>query len=591
MEGSSAKLSSAAAGQTLALGRGLVSVLREHAQRDRYARAQEEAMRSAVPSIAWAVLLIVSAYIGVQLWLRPSQVWAVWPAYGLQLLAPLAVLAGVRTRMWERHAETLFVVGEFVFTAALVSQVLSRETAIAGIAGFVAVKVMATALFVPWRARRQYASVAFTLALYGLGLVLAPHFADEPRKLHLVAVPAVAGILSVLGVAQAARLRETLLHEAADRDLAVKRLETVLDRMPVGCIISDAELRYVYWNKAAENIFGYSSDEVLGKSAVEVVTPPHLRNLSVRGFEELAQGRNTTVGPMRLENITKDGRTIICEWNAVALTDPDGAFVGMLSMCQDVTEQHRTEQARRELVGQLQEADRMRAAFVATLSHELRSPLNVILGYHELLHEGVFGTLSTAQLEVLDRIGQAARQLLELVTSTLEVSRIQAGRAALNLRLLQPLGLMEQIRSETLELQQKDGVSVEWDLSERLPPVYTDEAKLKVIVKNLLSNALKYTEAGTVKISARAVERGIEIAVSDTGPGIPEDLLPHIFEPFRRGEVDSKKSGAGLGLYLVRFFADLIGAQITVQSTVGQGSTFSVLLPIQPPGILVEPSG
>ncbi|MCX8071558.1 MAG: PAS domain-containing sensor histidine kinase [Candidatus Binatia bacterium] len=588
MQGPLGRATVAAAGQTLALGRGLVAALRGEGAAERYAQAQASAMQSAVPSIARAVLVIMCGYVVAQLWFRPAQVWAAWPAYVVQIATAALLLVGMRST-WLRHrAETAFAVGEFAFTTSLVLQLLSPETAPAGIAGFIAIKLMATALFVPWRARRQYLSVAYTLAIYGLALAAAPHLANEDKKLHLVAVPVIAGLLSALGTARAVGLRRTLLDQTAERETAVARLQLVLDSMPVGCIISDASLRYVYWNRAAEDIFGYKVDEVVGKSAVDVITPPHLRELSVRGFEELAR-EDHMLGPMRLENVTKDGRTIVCEWSAVALRNPDGSFGGMLSMCQDVTEKHRDEEARRELIAQLQESDRVRAAFVATLSHELRSPINVILGYHDLLLEGVFGPISSEQREVIDRVGQAARQLLELVTSTLEVSRVQAGRSALNLQLIHPAALLEQIRLETREMQEKEGVEVQWQVPEGLPPIYSDAAKLKVIVRNLLSNALKYTDEGVVRIRAGEATRGLEIEVSDTGYGIPPDALPHIFEPFRQFHTHTGSAGAGLGLYLVRLFADLIGAQLSVQSEVGKGTTFTVSIPLQPPGTLVRP--
>ena len=576
-----------AAGQTLALARGLLGAAGGGDASERYRQALAEAMRLSIRPVAQAVLAIMAGYILVQLWFRPAQVLAVWPAYAVQVLTPALLLLAMRYPRLQARPLEVFFAAESAFTTALVLQVLSPETAIAGIAGFLAVKMMATTVFVPWRARMQYASVAYDLVLYAIALTFAPHFADEPRKLHLLAVPAVGGLLSVLGTARAERLRSALLEQTAEREAAVARLQLLLDRMPVGCIISDKNLRYVYWNRAAEQIFGYRAEEVIGQSAVEVITPPHLRELSRRGFEELMQ--RDYAGPLRLENVTKDGRTIVCEWNATALRNPDGSFAGMLSMCHDVTAQHHEEETRRRLLAELQEIDRMRAVFVATLSHELRSPINVILGYYDLLLEGVFGPLSPPQQEVVERIGHSARQLLELVTSTLEVSRSEAGRSALHLTMVDPASLLEEIRTETLEMQNKPGVTVRWHAEPALPLVYTDAAKLKVIVKNLLSNALKYTENGSVEISVNRVDKGIAIRVADTGMGIPSEALPHIFEPFRRLHPEHQAGGAGLGLYLVRLFADLLGARVSVASEVGKGSTFTVWVPMQPPGTLLQP--
>lgn len=584
-----ARASVAAAGQTSALACGLVAIGAAPDSAGRYAQAQAEAIRLAAPVIAWTVMAIVLAYVVAQLWFRPTEVYAVWPAYVVQLLAPAFFLLAMRFAPVQSHVETAFLAADVAFTTALALQILSPETAVSGIAGFLAVKVMATALFVPWRARHQYASVAYALGVYIVALWFSPHVQHEPHRLHLYAIPAVAALLSALGTARAARLRQTLLEQTAERETAVGRLQLVLDRMPVGCIVTDAAMRYTYWNKAAERIFGHRQEEVLGKSAVEVITPPHLREWSRRGLTELAS--RDASGPMRLENITKDGRTIVCEWSAAALRNPDGSLAGTLSMCQDVTAEHQEQEARRKVLAELQEMDRMRAAFVATLSHELRSPINVILGYYDLLLEGVFGPVSHPQREVLGRIGQAAQQLMELVTSTLEVSRAEAGRAVLNLQMVHVQALLEEVRAETLEIQGKAGVAVHWEATGSLPVLYTDPAKLKVIVKNLLSNALKYTERGSVRVMATDSDKGVEIHVADTGLGIPADALPHIFEPFRQFHPQTKETagGTGLGLYLVRLFAELIGAEVTVTSEVGKGSTFIVKVPLQPPGTVVKP--
>ena len=258
-------------------------------------------------------------------------------------------------------------------------------------------------------------------------------------------------------------------------------------------------------------------------------------------------------------------------------------------MCQDVTERYRDEEERRKALEKLQEIDQLRSDFVATMAHELRTPLNVLLGYAALLTDHTFGPLRPEQKEVIERMGQSARELLELVNSALDVSRLEAGQTPVRLQVVQPQELLQQIREETRELQEKDRVRVEWEIEPDLPPLYTDATKLKVILKNLLSNAVKYTDEGTVRVQARRRYPGVEIVVADTGRGIPEEELPHIFRPFHqvRAKPLDEPPGAGLGLYLVQRFSELLGAKIQVNSKLGEGSTFTVWLPTQPPGVLL----
>jgi signal transduction histidine kinase len=230
---------------------------------------------------------------------------------------------------------------------------------------------------------------------------------------------------------------------------------------------------------------------------------------------------------------------------------------------------------------ELEQSNRLKSDFVATMSHELRTPLNIILGYADLLREGEFGSLPREQGEVVRRIETSARDLLEMVNATLDLSRLERGLAPLD---VEPIALgawLEELGHTLGPLGLKAGVPLHLELAPGLPTLHTDPVKLKVIVRNLLGNAFKFTARGTVTLSARPHPAGVEIAVSDTGAGIPPDLLSLIFEPFRQGgEVNTAHvPGVGLGLYIVRKLLDLLHGSIAVESTVGEGSTFRIRLP------------
>jgi signal transduction histidine kinase len=234
------------------------------------------------------------------------------------------------------------------------------------------------------------------------------------------------------------------------------------------------------------------------------------------------------------------------------------------------------------IVEELDAANRLKSEFVAMMSHELRTPLNAIIGYGDLLLEGAFGELSDEQGEVLGRQQRASRDLLRLIADILDLSRLESGRATLRVEPIAPAHLFEEVDAETRHLQRPHEVAVHFAAEPDLPRLLTDGAKLKVVLKNLLGNALKFTERGSIEVRARACDAaGIEIAVADTGIGIPDEHVGAIFEPFRQVQAATPhgQGGVGLGLYIVRRVVEILGGSVTVESAVGKGSRFRVWLP------------
>jgi PAS domain S-box-containing protein len=235
----------------------------------------------------------------------------------------------------------------------------------------------------------------------------------------------------------------------------------------------------------------------------------------------------------------------------------------------------------------LARANRLKSEFVATMSHELRTPLNIILGYTELLANRHFGPLTADQSHVLARVERSGNELLALINATLDLSRLEAGRLPVDLSRVQFDALIGEIDGEMRDLlRDKPQLSLRWELAPDLPALHTDAAKLKLILKNLVNNAIKFTECGAVVVRAGAVGEGIECVVSDTGIGIPADALPAIFEAFRQvdGSMTRRHDGVGLGLHVVQRLIDLLRGTVSVQSTVGVGSAFRLWLPAaQPP--------
>jgi signal transduction histidine kinase len=238
------------------------------------------------------------------------------------------------------------------------------------------------------------------------------------------------------------------------------------------------------------------------------------------------------------------------------------------------------EDARSRLLAQLEEANRVKSEFVSTMSHELRTPLNVIMGYTDMLGDPECPDPSFA----LARIRHANRELLELIEATLDLNRLESGRDDPNLEDVQLAELWQDLASEYAAVSHGTPLALEWKDVNGIV-LRTDRRKLKIIVKNLVGNALKFTRHGAVTVAAEQQGASCAIMVHDTGIGIPPDALPHIFEMFRQADSSDRRSygGVGLGLHIVQRLCLQLGAQVRVSSRVGQGSEFTVELPIVGP--------
>ncbi|HVN87253.1 MAG TPA: ATP-binding protein [Candidatus Binatia bacterium] len=233
------------------------------------------------------------------------------------------------------------------------------------------------------------------------------------------------------------------------------------------------------------------------------------------------------------------------------------------------------------LLDQLNRANQLKTEFMATMSHELRTPLNVILGYTGLMLDGEMGETTARQTESLQCVNDHAHQLLDLINATLDVSRLESGEVPLDLQDVGLDDLIAAVESRTVELRRKPNVRFVSDLPRERVMLHTDVGKLKVVLSNLISNALKFTTAGTVGLLVTADDDCVEFAVSDTGIGIDPAARAHIFEPFRQADssIGAQYGGVGLGLYIVTRLVAALRGTITVQSAVGQGSTFCVRVP------------
>lgn len=234
------------------------------------------------------------------------------------------------------------------------------------------------------------------------------------------------------------------------------------------------------------------------------------------------------------------------------------------------------------LVEESERANRLKSEFVATMSHELRTPLNVVIGYNELLLDGAYGDLDGEQRQPLARADKAARELSDMIDAILDLNRLDRPQVPLHLEPVSVADLVEEVIGEDRNLPDKPALRVVREIDFDLPKVRSDRVKLKMIVKNLFGNAVKFTEQGAITVAVRTVHPGVEIRVSDTGIGIPREAQAWVFDPFRQvdGTDTRRYGGLGLGLYIVRRFVDVLGGTVALESDAGAGATFRVWIPL-----------
>jgi signal transduction histidine kinase len=239
----------------------------------------------------------------------------------------------------------------------------------------------------------------------------------------------------------------------------------------------------------------------------------------------------------------------------------------------------------REMTRQLSELDKLKAEFVSVASHELKTPINVMIGYLQLLDEGVYGPLTEQQIEVHKTIASQADTLLRLVKRLLDISRFEAGGSRLEVRAIKLTNLANDLERAFHVLARQRGIKFSvWSGSGLPEDVYWDLDRIHEVLGNLLSNAFKFTpRGGTVSLNFENADPGVRIVVHDTGAGIPKDQLPRIFDKFYQADNQraAGAAGTGLGLAIAKQIVDAHGGTITCDSTPGVGTTFTITLPMR----------
>jgi PAS domain S-box-containing protein len=337
------------------------------------------------------------------------------------------------------------------------------------------------------------------------------------------------------------------------------------------------------WNKGAQRIKGYTASEIIGRHFSTFYPPEDIA--SDKPARELKIAVRT--GKFEEEGIRlrKDGSVFWASVVITAVRDENGTLVGFAKVTRDLTERRAAQEraiadARR--LAKAEAANSAKGEFLAAMSHELRTPLNAIGGYTELLSLGLGGPVNSEQLDYLDRIRRSQQHLLGIISDLLNYSRIEAGHINYD---LVPIPLHKVIESvipmvETAAAAKAIRLRVVPSTGECLAT--GDRARVDQIILNILSNAIKYTSTGgSITVVCTVTADVASIAVTDTGRGVPKEKLEAIFEPFVQlgRSLSSAHEGMGLGLSISRDLARAMNGDLLVTSRVGEGSTFSLILP------------
>lgn len=359
-------------------------------------------------------------------------------------------------------------------------------------------------------------------------------------------------------------------------------LQTLMDAIPAPIFYKDAELIYRGCNAAFIEFIGLPRERIIGQS-VYGISPPELAAVYHQADKELLQKGGVQIYDADVRYA--DGTTHTVEFRKSVFRDAEtGAAAGMIGVMLDVTALRSAEAHLLEARDRAEAANRSKSLFLANVSHELRTPLNAILGFSQVIHDEVLGPVNNRRY--VDYAGDIVRSggyLLRLIDNILDLSQVEADRSELDITSVDLAALVEECVSDIrIGVGAGTAISLVSEVASDTPSIETDGAKLRQILLNLVTNAVKYNSVGgTCVISADTGAGFIDIRVRDDGIGISPDELSTVFTPFQRASTRSERppESFGLGLPLSKTLAERLGGTLTIDSEVGVGTTATISLP------------
>ena len=398
--------------------------------------------------------------------------------------------------------------------------------------------------------------VSETYALTLMGIIVAvtiPLLIVNALRMNRVTVSNIS--LRIDAMAQEKKLRDSQ-----------QRLSMHLQRTPLAVIEWNTDFEVTEWNEAAHKIFGYSREEALGNNGIELLVPEHMNDRIGKIRQQLISNEGGLYSIN--ENVTKDGQIILCEWFNTPLVGEDGEVIGIASLAQDVTERVHIDQMKRD--------------FVSVVSHELRTPLTAIRGALGLILGGATGKAPPKMNELIRIADYNTQRLLRIINDILDIDKIESGVIEYVFDNIPVMELVDKAVTNNSGYAQQYDVTLK--VTERLDDacINADSNRLMQVLDNLVSNAIKFSPKGeTVELNATRHKGNIRIAVSDHGPGIPEDFQDKLFDKFTQADFSNTRgtSGAGLGLNIAKAVIDHHDGQIDFHTEKNVGTTFFFDLP------------
>ncbi len=406
---------------------------------------------------------------------------------------------------------------------------------------------------------------------------------------------------------QVQRVRQAEQKATGERD----RLNLILENVADPILVTNERSNIILMNEQAERLFQIGQPDTRSRRELQAVRGNDTKFTSfISEFTLLdADSRRERMALVQPAN----GAELPVEVVSGKIKNERGEPIAIVSVFHDLTKEveiERLYEALKRLNSELEErireatadlaeqnarlqwqsqeverANRLKSEFLASMSHELRTPINALIGYTALLLDGVLGDITQRQRDALQRGRGAAEHLLALINDILDLAKIEAGKMPLHIEMVELKSVITEVSVQIEPMVRKKALEFRMSVAPDCPALFTDRTKVKQVLLNLLSNAVKFTTRGYVAVSAACAPGGVRIDVTDTGIGIRESDLHAIWEDFR--QVDQSRTreygGTGLGLSITRKLLDRLGGSVTLTSTYGEGSTFSVYLPLRTP--------
>lgn len=384
------------------------------------------------------------------------------------------------------------------------------------------------------------------------------------------------------------RLEDDIKLRTNELSKTIQKLKLHFQQTPLGVIEWDKDFKVVEWNQSAENIFGYTSKEALGKHATELILPSHYRTAVDEIWYALLENKGGERSTNK--NITKEGRSITCEWYNTPLVNEEGSVIGVASLVQDIT--LRIEQEKELILAKesAENANKSKSEFLANMSHELRTPLHGILSF-AMLGEERIENLSVEKLKkYFKNIHASSDRLLVLVNDLLELSKLESGKFKLEIGKINLHEVVDNCIAEQEANINESSLEVSCDFSENFPLVECDKNRIGQVIMNLLGNAIKFSpEGGHIQITVSTFSQQendqdmdmYRFSFADQGKGVLDEEKESIFNKFiQSNQHEAGSGGTGLGLAITRELINEHQGSIRCEDAPGGGAIFIFELPV-----------